>query len=599
MSSNNSVPRMSNSLEEALNELRAAAEKNETVAEAIKLLASTAAEAAGRQRRAMTARELLHLAADSGVGQLSSAPSLSRKERRVDATATTAWAPFAKLLSSRPKLPGTGGKLVMPAEYFIFGDAKAFMDGLPGLLEGGLRRSMAEEAQENEGGKWLAEFRYVVERAAEEDVADLPSTAKFKGKWSVSGDLIVRDRGHRGMTLANFCEHEMARKAELTSAEVAAMRLYSGPMHEPIAKALRTEQIGDWATTIALCYSGVLKLSLHSEPARVYRGVKEDKVRLPPSFLNHEEGKFAGGVERAFTSTTKSPAVALDYSGGDETVGSIFVIDFDMNSRGASIQWLSQYPHEEELLFPPCTGLACLDVSQHDGKKCIRVSAQVSTAKLDTREVQTPDHVPGTLAATAWLAKQLRTTNESLAAMERWDLSRNPYMRDLEALANVTLLLGRAHSNFAVRTVDLQQCELSIAGIQMMAEALKLNGALLAINLDGTPLQIHELKGTEQHVTSLDLSRKRLGAASAALIGCLVAANASVTVINVLRNNFDAESAKMLTEVAKQKGLSLCGIRRNQTIANFSKQGLKPVDAILLASDLSQADVTPSLTRVR
>ena len=48
-------------------------------------------------------------------------------------------------------------------------------------------------------------------------------------------------------------------------------------------------------------------------------------------------------------STTKSPAVALDYSGGSATVGSILVIDFDMNSRGASIQWLSQYPHEEEV----------------------------------------------------------------------------------------------------------------------------------------------------------------------------------------------------------------------------------------------------------
>ena len=70
----------------------------------------------------------------------------------------------------------------------------------------------------------------------------------------------------------------------------------------------------------------------------------------------------------------------------------------------------------------------------------------------------------------------------------------------------------------------------------------------------------------------------------------------SVTVINVMGNNFDPESAKMLIEVAKQKSLSLCGIQRDQTIANFHFQGLKPVDAILLASDLSQADVTGSLT---
>ena len=47
-------------------------------------------------------------------------------------------------------------------------------------------------------------------------------------------------------------------------------------------------------------------------------------------------------------STTCNPAVALDYSGGEATTGTLFAIDFDMTSRGASVQFLSQYPHEEE-----------------------------------------------------------------------------------------------------------------------------------------------------------------------------------------------------------------------------------------------------------
>ena len=50
----------------------------------------------------------------------------------------------------------------------------------------------------------------------------------------------------------------------------------------------------------------------------------------------------------------------------------------------------------------------------------------------------------------------------------------------------------------------------------------------------------------------------------------------------------------MLAEVAKQKGISLCGIQRDQAV--FSCRGLKPPDAILLASDLSQASVTGALT---
>ena len=137
--------------------------------------------------------------------------------------------------------------------------------------------------------------------AAEEDPAHLASTNKFKGKRSSSGHVIVRDHGHAGMRLADFAAHEMAVAAELTLAEVAALRLYSGPMFAPMNYALRTENIKDWATTISCCYSAVLKapplgcckclrvaltaapclwqLSFCSQPARVYRGVRESDLQ--------------------------------------------------------------------------------------------------------------------------------------------------------------------------------------------------------------------------------------------------------------------------------------------------------------------------------
>ena len=87
-----------------------------------------------------------------------------------------------------------------------------------------------------------------------------------------------------------------------------------------------------------------------------------------------------------------------------------------------------------------------------------------------------------------------------------------------------------------------------------------------------------------------------VGAEGAAALAPALAANGSLTVTNLLGNRLDAESAKMLAEVAKQKGISLCGIQRDQTTADFSNQNLKPPDAILLASDLSQAGVPGLLT---
>jgi hypothetical protein len=89
------------------------------------------------------------------------------------------------------------------------------------------------------------------------------------------------------------------------------------------------------------------------------------------------------------------------------------------------------------------------------------------------------------------------------------------------------------------------------------------------------------------------------GSAGAKHVAKMLGVNGALTATNLLGNQLDAESAKMLAEVAKQKGISLCGIQRDQTIADFSYQNLKPPDAILLASDLSQAVVTGALTKIR
>ena len=117
------------------------------------------------------------------------------------------------------------------------------------------------------------------------------------------------------------------------------------------------------------------------------------------------------------------------------------------------------------------------------------------------------------------------------------------------------------------------------------------------MNLDGYALPVKKLKGTEP-VETLDLSGKYIGVASAVVIASLISVNGGLTVANLLGNQLNAESAKMLAEVAKQKGISLCGIRRDQTTADFSDQDLKLPDAILLASDMSQASVTGALTRL-
>jgi hypothetical protein len=148
------------------------------------------------------------------------------------------------------------------------------------------------------------------------------------------------------------------------------------------------------------------------------------------------------------------------------------------------------------------------------------------------------------------------------------------------------------------------------AGAKHVADMLGVNGGLTKLSLAENKLEEEGTKAIcealEQNTTlkELDMSGDRYGpsniggTAGAKHVAKMLGVNGALTVTNLLGDNLDAESAKMLAEVAKQKGISLCGIRRDQTTADFSNQALKLPDVILLASDLSQAVVTGGLTSI-
>ena len=124
-------------------------------------------------------------------------------------------------------------------------------------------------------------------------------------------------------------------------------------------------------------------------------------------------------------------------------------------------------------LFPPCTGLSCLDVSKHGTKKCLLVNAQVSTARLDTSQVLTPAYVPGTAEALAWATALLGCSAAELAAREEWDLSEKNLSAD-EHVQKLALLVGRASAVAmpALRAVKLQNCQLTLSGAALLADGV-------------------------------------------------------------------------------------------------------------------------------
>ena len=161
-----------------------------------------------------------------------------------------------------------------------------------------------------------------------------------------------------------------------------------------------------------------------------------------------------------------------------------------------------------------------------------------------------------------------------------------------------------------IMSMDASDESIGPAGVQLIAEALRtsVTGALTSVSLTGNKLGdegwgaiFAAICGNkDSKIMSMDASSEDIGPAGVKLIAeaLRTSVTGSLTVTNLLGNQLDAESAKMLAEVAKQKGISLCGIQRAQTTADFSNQNLKPPEAILLASDLLQAGVTGSLTSI-
>ena len=140
--------------------------------------------------------------------------------------------------------------------------------------------------------------------------------------------------------------------------------------------------------------------------------------------------------------------------------------------------------------------------------------------------------------------------------------------------------LSQAGVTGSLTKLLLAMNKLEEEGTKAICEALEQNKTLKELDISGDSFTGSNIGGS----------------AGAKHVAKMLGVNGALTVANLLGNGLDEESTKMLAEVAKQKGISLCGIQRDQTTADFSNQNLKPPDAILLASDLSQAGVTGSLT---
>ena len=106
--------------------------------------------------------------------------------------------------------------------------------------------------------------------------------------------------------------------------------------------------------------SCVIKLSKLTTAGKVWRGVCYGTT--PSAFWTPSAEGICGGVEYGFQSMSRDYGNAVHYArgcgfAGPEDATTLFELQMGLVDRGADLGWLSQYPHEQEVLLPPLSGL--------------------------------------------------------------------------------------------------------------------------------------------------------------------------------------------------------------------------------------------------
>eukprot|EP00962_Isochrysis_galbana_P003816 scaffold1069_cov129-Isochrysis_galbana.AAC.4 len=195
------------------------------------------------------------------------------------------------------------------------------------------------------------------------------------------------------------------KQPEMTEEELIGGRLYTGPLfvkynsvlrgcresdppglREPFKKLCggpQDEKPNLYTTTLHVINSCIIKLSKLTKATPVYRGLAGKS--LPDSFWTANDFGVRGGIEAAFMSTTTDRSVAMGYAKGK--TGLLFEMRMGMVDRGADLAWLSQYPHEKEVLFGPLSGLEVQSTRVEGSVQIVQMQLSINLASLTIEQV--------------------------------------------------------------------------------------------------------------------------------------------------------------------------------------------------------------------
>jgi hypothetical protein len=165
----------------------------------------------------------------------------------------------------------------------------------------------------------------------------------------------------QGMAFQDFVSHERSRIAQLQEAHVLALRLYTTAAYRSLNSPLRDTRADrgphPFPMTINYLREGICQLRAASAQLDTNGGTDVlDLWRGLKDLHAGDEFQRSGGTELAPMSTTTDLKVAIAYSISRSSL-LLKLRTTSFMGRGANLSYLSAFPGEAEILFPPLTYL--------------------------------------------------------------------------------------------------------------------------------------------------------------------------------------------------------------------------------------------------
>lgn len=214
----------------------------------------------------------------------------------------------------------------------------------------------------------------------EEDKCNLSSiiNGTYQNPPNADGTpLTADDISGQSQTIDKLMTSSDVKDAGLERHHVLALRLYTTSSYKSINDPMRQSPPvlpHPFAATLYFISDALSKLRevqgkdplVHNTTLIFWRGMKNLSIT--------EEFVRTGGTEMACMSTTSSQEVAIDFAKSDSPLLFKFVSKSFM-SHGANISFLSVYPGEKEVLYPPLTYLRPIKLSRESvGGKVYQVA---------------------------------------------------------------------------------------------------------------------------------------------------------------------------------------------------------------------------------